>query len=84
MFRANLWNEKTGTMEEVTVCGYFRPTSNDISTDYAEIYKNDGYYYSARFANLYPSINTGKDILAMMKDATEMYEIMNKIVNKGE
>ena len=84
MFRANLFNEETGTMEEVTVCGYFRASSDDISTDYAEIYKKDGYYYSAKFSKLYPSINTGKDILSMMESAREMYEIMSKVVNKGE
>ena len=82
MFRANLLNEKTGEMEEVSVMGYFGDSSYK-STDYAEIWK-DGYYYSAPFSKLYANINTAKDILDMCTHAEELYEIMHKIVDKGE
>lgn len=82
MFRANLLNEKTGEMEEVTVCGYFGD-SGYTSTTHAEIWK-DGYYYSAPFSKLYANENTCKDILDMCQQTERLYEMMNKIVNKGE
>lgn len=83
MFRANLLNEKTGEMEEVTVCGYFGD-SGYTSYDHAEIIKKDGYYYGAPFSKLYANANTAKDILDMCEHAQQLYEMMNKIVNKGE
>lgn len=82
MFRANLLNEKTGEMEEVTVCGYFGD-SGFTSTDYAEVWK-DGYYSAAPFSKLYANSNTVKDVVDMCHRTEKFCEMMNKIVNKGE